>query len=153
MNLDSVRAYCLSFSRAKETLQWGETLCFKINGKIFATLSLDSVPPSLCFKCTPDRFADLCEQEGIRPAPYVGRYKWVMLERLDALGDEEIEDLVRQSHDMVAPKGRAKVKVRKVKIKKVKIKKVKINVNAKSLNHPSTSLRAGSGHTPRRKES
>jgi predicted DNA-binding protein (MmcQ/YjbR family) len=142
MNVDSVRAYCLSFSRAKETLQWGETLCFKINGKIFATLSLDSVPPSLCFKCTPQTFADLCEQEGIRPAPYVGRYKWVLLERLDALGDEEIEDLIRQSHDMVAPKARAKVKVKKVDVK------------VKSLNHPATSLRAGSGHKRgRRKES
>jgi predicted DNA-binding protein (MmcQ/YjbR family) len=144
MNVDSVRAYCLSFSRAKETLQWGETLCFKINGKIFATLSLDSVPPSLCFKCTPDRFADLCEQEGIRPAPYVGRYKWVLLERLDALGDEEMKDLIHQSHDMVAPKGRAKVKG----------EKIKVNINVKSLNHPSTSLRAGSGHKrARRKES
>jgi predicted DNA-binding protein (MmcQ/YjbR family) len=127
MNVDSVRAYCLSFPQAKETLQWGETLCFKISGKIFATLSLDSVPPSLCFKCTPDRFADLCEQEGIRPAPYVGRYKWVLLERLDALGDEEIEDLIRQSHDMVAPKAGANVKVKKTKVKKVKVK-----VNGKS---------------------
>jgi len=99
-------------------LQWGETLCFKVAGKIFAMLGLASVPPSLCFKCTPERFAELCEIEGIRPAPYVGRYKWVLLERLDVLSDEEIEDLIRQSCEMVAAKGKAKVKVRmKVKIK------------------------------------
>jgi predicted DNA-binding protein (MmcQ/YjbR family) len=126
MNVDSVRAYCLSFPRAKESLQWGETVCFKVAGKIFATLSLAAVPPSLCFKCTPEIFEQLCEQEGIRPAPYVGRYKWILLERLDVLHDEEIEDLIRQSHDMVAPKGRAKVKVKKVKVKKVKVKKVKV---------------------------
>jgi predicted DNA-binding protein (MmcQ/YjbR family) len=110
MNVDSVRGYCLSFPQAKETLQWGETLCFKVAGKIFAMLSLASVPPSLCFKCTPERFAELCEQEGIRPAPYVGRYKWVLLERLDVLSDEEIEDLIGQSHELVVPKGKARVK-------------------------------------------
>jgi predicted DNA-binding protein (MmcQ/YjbR family) len=117
MNVDSVRAYCLFFPQAKETLQWGETLCFKVAGKIFAMLSLAAVPPSLCFKCAPERFAELCEQEGIRPAPYVGRYKWVLLERLDVLGDEEIEDLIRHSYAMVVPRGKMKVKV---KVKSVK---------------------------------
>ena len=120
MNVDSVRDYCLSFPQAKETLQWGETLCFKTGGKIFAMLSLAAVPPSLCFKCTAERFAELCEQEGIRPAPYVGRYKWVLLERLDVLSDEEIEDLIRQSHEMVTPRRKSKVKVRKVKGKSSK---------------------------------
>jgi predicted DNA-binding protein (MmcQ/YjbR family) len=115
MNVDSVRGYCLSFPQARETLQWGETLCFKVAGKIFAMLSLASVPPSLCFKCAPERFSELCEQEGIRPAPYVGRYKWVLLERLDVLSDEEIEDLIRQSHELVVPKGKAKVKKAKTK--------------------------------------
>jgi predicted DNA-binding protein (MmcQ/YjbR family) len=110
MNVDSVRAYCLSFPQASENLQWGEDLCFKVAGKIFAVLSLDSVPQSLCFKCTPEKFAELCEQEGISPAPYVGRYKWVLLERLDVLGDRELKDLIRQSYEMVATKTKSKSK-------------------------------------------
>jgi predicted DNA-binding protein (MmcQ/YjbR family) len=109
MNVDSVRGYCLSFPLAKENLQWGEDLCFKVGGKIFAVLSLDSVPQSLCFKCTPEKFAELCEREGITPAPYVGHYKWV-LARLDVLGDDELKDLIRQSYEMVANKSKAKVK-------------------------------------------
>ena len=112
MNVDSVRDYCLSFPQAKETLQWGETLCFKVAGKIFALLSLASVPPSLCFKCTPESFAELCEQEGISPAPYVGRYKWVSLERLDVLSDEEIEDLIRESYAMIVRKSKGKAKTK-----------------------------------------
>ena len=104
MNVDSVRGYCLSFPQTKENLQWGETLCFKVAGKIFVTLSLDAVPQSLCFKCTPERFAELCEQEGISPAPYVGRYKWVMLDRLDAVRWDELRDLIKQSYAMVAAK-------------------------------------------------
>jgi len=106
MSIDSIRAYCLAFPRATENLQWGDDLCFKVGGKIFTIVGLDN--PRLCFKCTPEIFAELIEREDIRPAPYVGRYKWVMLDRLDAVGNEELEDLIRQSYEMVAAKAPGK---------------------------------------------
>jgi predicted DNA-binding protein (MmcQ/YjbR family) len=129
MNVDSVRGYCLSFPQARENLQWGETLCFKVGGKIFVTLSLESVPQSLCFKCTPEKFVELCELEGIRPAPYVGRYKWVLLERLDVLRDDELEELIGQSYRMVTAKSKVetKNKVRKVKSQRTNHKVTKIH--------------------------
>jgi predicted DNA-binding protein (MmcQ/YjbR family) len=102
MTIDEIRAYCLSFPHATEKLQWVDNLCFKIAGKIFAMLGLDN--PRLCFKCTPETFAELIEREDIHAAPYVGRYKWVMLDRLDALNDKELEDSIRQSYEMVAAK-------------------------------------------------
>jgi len=102
MNVDSIRAYCLSFPGATENLQWGDDLCFKIGGKIFAIVSLDD--PRLCFKCSPETFAELIEREDIHPAPYVGRYKWVMLDRLDAVGWDELRELIGQSYEMVAAK-------------------------------------------------
>jgi predicted DNA-binding protein (MmcQ/YjbR family) len=102
MNVDTIRALCLSFPQATENLQWGDDLCFKIGGKIFAILGLDN--PRLCFKCTPEIFAELIEREDIRPAPYVGRYKWVMLDRLDAVRGEELRELIGQSYEMVAAK-------------------------------------------------
>ena len=42
------------------------------------------------------------EREDIAPAPYVGRYKWVILNRLDALRNDELRDMLRQSYEMVA---------------------------------------------------
>jgi predicted DNA-binding protein (MmcQ/YjbR family) len=103
MNVDFIREFCLNFSKAKETLQWGETLCFKIAGsKIFAMLSLDAVPPTLTLKTDPEQFAELLEQEAIVPARYVGRYKWVTLERLDVLPRHELEALITTSYTMVA---------------------------------------------------
>jgi predicted DNA-binding protein (MmcQ/YjbR family) len=110
MNVDSIREYCLSLPQATENLQWGDDLCFKLGGKIFAIVSLEKVPPGLCFKCTPETFAELCEREDIIPAPYVGRYKWVLVQRLDALSDGELKDLIAQSYAMVAagkPKGKS----------------------------------------------
>jgi predicted DNA-binding protein (MmcQ/YjbR family) len=109
MTVDDLRKYCRSFPDATENLQWGDDLCFKIRGKIFATLALTAVPQKMCFKCTPESFAELIEREGIHPAPYVGRYKWVILDHLSALRGDELKDLIRQSYAMVsakAPKSR-----------------------------------------------
>ena len=58
------------------------------------------------FKCEPEIFAELVEQEDIIPAPYLGRYKWVALERLDVLPWTDIENLIAQSYEMVAAKAR-----------------------------------------------
>jgi len=102
MDVESSRSYCLSFSQATENLQWGDDLCFTIGGKIFLTLGLDN--RRMCFKCVPEKFAELVKQEHIRPAPYVGRYNWVVLNRLDALRDGELQELIEQSSEMVAAK-------------------------------------------------
>lgn len=102
MDVDAIRSYCMAFPQATENLQWEEDLCFKVNGKIFTIVSLDSL--RLCFKCTPEAFAELIEREDIGPAPYVGRYKWVILNRLDALDNHELEAFIRQSYAMVLAK-------------------------------------------------
>jgi predicted DNA-binding protein (MmcQ/YjbR family) len=90
MNVDSIRAYCLSFPAVTEKLQWGDALCFKVKAKdgakMFAVLGLDQV--RLTFKCSPEMFAELIERQDIRPSPYLGRYHWVMLDRLDAVGND-----------------------------------------------------------------
>ncbi|HZM87135.1 MAG TPA: MmcQ/YjbR family DNA-binding protein [Blastocatellia bacterium] len=103
MNLDSIRNYCLSLPHATEGIQWGNDLLFKLSGKIFAAMNLEP-PHSLCFKCTPEKFDELIERDGIIPAPYMARNKWVLLERLDALKDSEIKDLIKNSYDMVFSK-------------------------------------------------
>jgi predicted DNA-binding protein (MmcQ/YjbR family) len=106
MNVDAIREFCLAFPESTENLQWGDELCFKVGGKIFLMLGLDN--PRLCFKCTPEVFAELIEREDIRPAPYVGRYKWVMLDRIDAAPWDELQELIAQSYAMVAAKAQKK---------------------------------------------
>lgn len=106
MSVESIRRFCLSFPHVTENLQWGDDLCFKVGGKIFALLSLSSVPLRLMFKCTPEKFAELVEHEDIVPAPYVGRYKWVSFQRLDVLPWTEVQDLIGQSYQMVAAKAK-----------------------------------------------
>jgi predicted DNA-binding protein (MmcQ/YjbR family) len=116
MNFDALRVLCLSLPDAIENLQWEDELCFKVRGKIFAMVSLSSVPQRLIFKCDPEEFAELMENEGVVPAPYLGRYKWAMLESLEVLPDSEIDRCIRKSYAMVA----AKSKPSRSRIKKTK---------------------------------
>lgn len=112
MTLDSIRTLCLSFPRTTENVQWEDELCFKVGGKIFAMVGLASVPQRLVFKCDPETFAELTEREGIVPAPYVGRYKWVMLESMNVLPDSELSHFIRESYAMVATKAKPMRSVR-----------------------------------------
>jgi predicted DNA-binding protein (MmcQ/YjbR family) len=101
MNVDWVRQYCLSFPKATEQVQWGNDLVFKVAGKMFAVMGLEPGDHWLSFKCTPEEFAELTEQEGIRPAPYMARAQWVALETKDAVSQKELKRLLRQAYDLV----------------------------------------------------
>ena len=103
MDIDSIRSYCLSLPHATEDIQWGNDLLFRISGKIFAGMNLEP-PHQLSFKCTPEKFDELIEVDGIVPAPYMARNKWVMLEALDVLRDSEIKSLINDSYEMIFAK-------------------------------------------------
>jgi predicted DNA-binding protein (MmcQ/YjbR family) len=78
---------------------------FKIGGKMFAVMGLDSAADHcLSFKCTPEKFAELVEQDGIVPAPYVARYHWVALDQFNALSEKELKSLLRNAYDLVFQK-------------------------------------------------
>jgi len=111
MDLESVRQFCLSQPQATEQIQWEDDLVFKVGGKMFAVLALEpSHGVRMCFKCTAEDFAELTEMQGIRPAPYMARYKWVGLERLDALSWPRMRDQIRRSYEMVVEKLPKKVR-------------------------------------------
>jgi predicted DNA-binding protein (MmcQ/YjbR family) len=105
MDTESIRKHCLSFSNATEDVQWGSDLVFKIGGKMFAVTDINAQPTGkVSFKCTPEKFAELTEIDGIIPAPYVARYHWVYLEKPSALSKTELKELIRNSYDLVLAK-------------------------------------------------
>ena len=101
MDIEAIRRHCLGFPHATENVQWGADLCFKIDGKMFAVASLEVGPVRLSFKCTPENFAQLCERQGIIPAPYLARAQWVALKSLNAVPDTELRELLAESFWLV----------------------------------------------------
>lgn len=93
-----------------EDVKWGNDLCFCVGEKMFCVTGLDQANGQVSFKCTPEKFAELVEREGIIPAPYVARYHWVAVQNGDALADAELKELIKKSYAMVFDKLPAKVK-------------------------------------------
>jgi predicted DNA-binding protein (MmcQ/YjbR family) len=110
MNIEQLRKYCLSFPGATEDIKWGADLCFCVGAKMFCVTGADSVASGMSFKCTPEMFEELCERDGIDPAAYVGRYKWVRLSNYKAVTETELKDLLKTSYQLVFDKLPPKVK-------------------------------------------
>jgi predicted DNA-binding protein (MmcQ/YjbR family) len=123
MKIESIRAHCLSMPHSTEDIkpEWGDSILFRIGGKIFASMSLTEVPLNMNVKCTPERFAELLEVDGVRPADYVGRYQWINFRTDGVFRDSEIKDLIRESYENVRSKlprsALAAMKNEKVKMK------------------------------------
>jgi predicted DNA-binding protein (MmcQ/YjbR family) len=77
---------------------------FKVGGKMFCITCTDLDPSHdvlASFKCDDETFAELVERDGIVPAPYLARAKWVGLQSFDALEDREYRELIPRSHALV----------------------------------------------------
>jgi predicted DNA-binding protein (MmcQ/YjbR family) len=102
MGIEEIRQFCLSLPFATEDVKWGNDLTFCIGKKMFAVTGLETAQQSsVSFKCTPEKFAELTEKDGIIPAHYVARYHWVTLQKLNALSPDEIKDLIANSYKLV----------------------------------------------------
>lgn len=99
----------MSLPGATEDIKWGADLCFSVGAKMFVVTGADSMG-GLSFKCTPEKFEELIEREGIDPAAYVGRYKWVHIDDLKAVTTTELKELVEKSYQLVFDKLPSKVK-------------------------------------------
>ena len=103
MDIDALRDLCRSFPAVTEDIKWGHDLCFSVAGKMFCVAAVDG-PLSVSFKVKDDEFEELANLPGLRPAPYVARYKWVLVEDVRKLSRKEWEHYVRQSYDLVRAK-------------------------------------------------
>jgi predicted DNA-binding protein (MmcQ/YjbR family) len=105
MNLEKLRRICMAMPGATEQVQWGADLVFKVGGKMFAVAATETAASHrLSFKCSDEAFSELLEVDGIGPAPYLARAKWVALERFDALTDSEIQQRIADAYELVLAK-------------------------------------------------
>jgi predicted DNA-binding protein (MmcQ/YjbR family) len=103
MDIETLREFCLTLPAATEDVKWGQDLCFSVAGKMFCVAGLDG-PLSVSFKVKDEEFEELSNSCGMRPAPYVARYKWVLVEDVDALSRKEWKHYIKQSYDLVRAK-------------------------------------------------
>lgn len=110
MNIANLQHLALSFPGVKESIKWENHLCFTIADKMFLVTNPDAFPISASFKADDEDFETLITREGIIPAPYMARYKWVHLDDINRLTKEEWNLFGKKSYDLVFSKLSAKAK-------------------------------------------
>ena len=103
MDIEMLRKKCMSLPHVTEDIKWGNDLCFSIGGKMFCVGGLQT-PTTISFKVKDDEFEDMSQRDGLEPAPYVARYKWVLVTRMNALSKKEWDHYIEQSYHLVKSK-------------------------------------------------
>lgn len=94
---------CRSLPGVTEDVKWDNDLVFSVGGKMFACFELPEGEP-FSFKVHPDTFDVLTGQPGIKPAPYLAKHHWVSVESQGVLPSDVLDELVEESHGLVASK-------------------------------------------------
>jgi len=104
-------AACKALPGATYDVKWGKDECYSVGGKMFAVIGpggtyggRKAAAWSIGFKVDDNRFLELTDREGIIPAPYMAKHKWVLVQDPSKVGDAELKDLVTRSHLLVALK-------------------------------------------------
>ena len=107
MHIEDLREYCLTRKGTTECFPFDDvTLVFKVQGKMFAVISLDRERPNIALKCDPDKSIVLREQyeEDIIPAPHFNKKYWNLLYTDHGLNKMLIQELIDHSYDLVVAK-------------------------------------------------
>jgi predicted DNA-binding protein (MmcQ/YjbR family) len=102
VNYNAIARYCASLPHAVPERKWGNVRTYLVARKMFAVLIVDERErlADLWLKADPERFLELTDQPGVRPAPYLARAKWVAL-AATAMPDAAARALVRTSYALV----------------------------------------------------
>jgi predicted DNA-binding protein (MmcQ/YjbR family) len=101
MDLEAIRRFCLRLPHVTEQVQWGDHLVFKVGDKMFLVAALEPAKHALSLKVSAEAFEQLQEIDGIFPAPYLARAKWLALREFGLLRDDEMRELIRAAHALV----------------------------------------------------
>lgn len=101
MNVAQLKRYCLAFPGATGTL-YGEPynfLVYAVGGRKFAYFKT-SHPERWRFstRVTPDRFMELTDVPGVKPARYRGRFHWVTIVNVSSFPAPYLQELVDCSY-------------------------------------------------------
>jgi predicted DNA-binding protein (MmcQ/YjbR family) len=117
VNVSQLKQFCRRFPSSTETL-YGEPynfLVYTIGGRKFAYFKT-SEPERWRFsvRVTPDRFVELTDIPGVKPARYRGRYGWITIVDVSAFPAGYLKELIGWSYER-ASAARGKVRKRAIR--------------------------------------
>jgi predicted DNA-binding protein (MmcQ/YjbR family) len=110
MDIETLQEYCLSKPDAEETLPFGpDTLVYKINGKVFLLVGLESDPLQFNVKCDPDTALELREEYPcVQPGYHMNKKHWNTIIVDGSVSTAILKQWIDWSYDLVKPKAKKK---------------------------------------------
>ncbi len=104
MTFKELHAFLAKMPKATLSVQWGNDYVYKVGGKMFAVLGgpPDGKSRTMSFKASDESFEILTRVEGIIPAPYLARAKWVYLDKPQRLPAKDLKAYLTRAHAIVA---------------------------------------------------
>jgi predicted DNA-binding protein (MmcQ/YjbR family) len=123
MEIEDIQDICKKLSGVTEDIKWEHDLCFCVGEKMFCVVSLDQKPVSASFKVLDTEFDSMSSRAGFKPAPYVAKYKWVLMDDINRMSKKDWKHYVTQSYELVKSKLPKKIqdKINEKDVKKTKI--------------------------------
>lgn len=104
MTYEDFNDFCGALPAATYVNQWGGSHVWKVGNRMFAVGGWADGVPAYTFKVSDIAFEFLRHQPGLRPAPYLASrgLKWIQHFAAPGLADAELQDFLRDSHDIVS---------------------------------------------------
>lgn len=110
MTVEDIQNICRAMPGVTEDIKWENDLVFSVGTKMFCVVGLDQTPANASFKVSDDEFEEMCNWPGFKPAPYVAKYKWVLVEDINQMKKVDWYKYLQQSYELVSAKLSVKLK-------------------------------------------
>ena len=110
MDIEQIREYCLTKRQVTEDTPFGpETLVFKVGGKIFLLLGLDSEDLRFNVKCDPDKAIELREEHTcVLPGYHMNKKHWNTIVVDGSVSTKQLKEWIDWSYELVSQKKKKK---------------------------------------------
>lgn len=112
MDIEFLRSYCLQKKAVTEELPFGpDTLVFKVKGKIFLLVSLDSEILQFNVKCDPDKAVEWRERyDAVQPGYHMNKKHWNTVMVDGRLSVQLLKEMIDDSYKLVVDSLPKKIK-------------------------------------------
>ena len=104
MHLDELREYCINKKGVEEGFPFGgDTLVFKVMGKMFLLSGIDSQPVQFNAKCDPEKAIELRENYPcVLPGYHMNKQHWNTIICDGLVSDKQLQEWIDDSYNLVA---------------------------------------------------
>jgi predicted DNA-binding protein (MmcQ/YjbR family) len=107
MNIEELRDYVIKKPSVTEGFPFGDTvIVFKVNGKVFLLVPLDTERLQFNVKCNPDKAIELREEypDCVLPGYHMNKKHWNTIIVDGTLSSKQLKEMVDESYSLVAKK-------------------------------------------------